>query len=75
MARVKTVYCNGLRKPDSYTVRCGNESTNIKAGEEEKVGRWIDKIWEGQLCKKPAYVYYNIGWDNDDVLYCKYELI
>ena len=68
----KTVYNHNLRKPDSYTVECGQHKRFFNAGEEKKVGEWVKGLWR-QGEDSPAYVYYNIDWDCDHVLYCKYE--
>lgn len=75
MAIVKTTYNTNLRTPDSYTVECGNKRKMFDVTEKSKVGEWVKSVWENEFLPSPAYVYYNIGWDNDHILYCKYEII
>lgn len=74
MQIIKTVYNENLRTPDGYTVTCGEKRKNFNKGEEENAGKWIRSAWDSEIFPSPAYVYYNIGWDNDHVLYCKYEV-
>lgn len=75
----KTVYKPDLLPAESYTIRCGDRKREFKRGEEKKAGAWLLGIWEEEKDEffsgplTPAYVYYNIGWDADDILYCKYE--
>ena len=76
----KTVYNSRLRPADSYTVECGGRKANFKWNEQQKVGEWIMAVWREQEdgffnTHTPAYVYYNIDWDCDHVLYCKYECV
>ena len=69
----KTVINNRLLPPDSYTVEIGNFKKMFSAREKVEVADWIMSVWEsGNI--EPAYVYYNIDWDSDHVLYAKYEL-
>lgn len=69
----KTIINSRLLPPDSYTVECGGKKAHFSADEKLKVGDWIMSIWKtGNF--QPAYVYYNIDWDSDHVLYAKYEL-
>lgn len=75
---IKTVYNHNLRKPDSYTVEYGGHKATFKRGEEAMIGDWIQDIWTAEEdgifnVHSPAYVYYNIDWDCDHVLYAKYE--
>ncbi len=75
---IKTVYNHNLRQPDSYTVECGGKKATFKYGDEAKVGAWIEDVWADEEdgffnVYSPAYVYYNIDWDCDHVLYAKYE--
>ena len=70
----KTVYNDRLLPPDSYTVRCAGEKAYFKAEDKSKVADWILNVWDTVDCHAPAYVYFNIDWDSDDILYCKYEL-
>lgn len=76
----KTVYNSRLRPADSYTVECGGLKARFRWNEQHKVGEWIMKVWKDQEdgffnTHSPAYVYYNIDWDCDHVLYCKYECV
>ena len=71
---VKTVYAYNLRPADSYTVECGRHKKTFPASDPKAVGKWIMDIWESEIFPYPAYVYYNIDWDCDHILYCKYEL-
>ena len=69
----KTIINSKLLPPDSYTVECGGMKTSFSADEWFKIGQWITSVWKsGKI--DPAYVYYNIDWDSDHVLYAKYEL-
>ena len=69
----KTILNSRLLSPDSYTVECGSKKARFNATDKLKVGEWIMSIWKsGEI--EPAYVYYNIDWDSDHVLYAKYEL-
>lgn len=70
----KTIYNNNLRTPDSYTVECGNKTKTFMKGSERCIGEWIMSLWNNDFFPMPANVYYNIGWENDHILYCKYEL-
>ena len=70
----KTVFNRNLRRADSYTVECGKHHKTFFKGCEKAVGEWVKQIWNDELFPQPAYVYLNIGWDNDHVLYCKYEM-
>lgn len=69
----KTVYQSNLRTADSYTVKCGDQSRIFPAAEKASIGSWISQIWNSSLFPEPAYVYCNIDWDSDGILYCKYE--
>ncbi len=69
----KTIINNNLLPPDGYTVTCAGFRSTFNRGEEKKVGEFIKFIWNSGHKYEPAYVYYNIGWDADGVLYCKYE--
>ena len=73
MAIKKTVYNSNLRTPDSYTVECAGKVKTFNKGEEKSIGEWIQNIWKDEFFPSEAKVYYNIGWDCDHVLYCKYE--
>lgn len=70
----KTIYNENLRHPDSITVECGNERKTFDERDKAGIGEWIQSIWNKEFFPAPAYVYYNIGWDADHVLYCRYEL-
>lgn len=73
----KTIYHGNLRSPDSITVKVGGFEKIFPLIRYTKIeiGDWIREIWKYELFPQPAYIYYNIDWDNDDILYCKYELI
>lgn len=72
---IKTVLNNNLRTPDSVTVVVGDSKKLFKYPEEnEKVGTWILQKMEENFFLLPAEVYYNIGWDSDGILYCRYEI-
>lgn len=75
MKIAKTVYHNNLLTADSYTVKCGDQTKTFPRGSEKEVGAWLKIIWQNEFFHLPAFVYYNIGWDNDNVLYCKYECL
>ena len=70
---IKTIYNSNLREPDSYTVECGGKERMFDKSDAKKIGEWIKSLWEGEFFPSPAYIYYNIDWDSDHVLYCKYE--
>lgn len=69
----KTVYQQNLRSPDSYTVECDGQVRNFPASNKLDIGKWISQIWDNSFFPAPAYVYCNIDWDSDHILYCKYE--
>ena len=71
----KIIVNPNLRTPDSYTVRCGGKQAYFKKGDELKVGEWILDTWKDDFIPPVAEVYYNIDWDCDNVLYCKYRYI
>lgn len=68
----KIIYNDNLRTPDSYTVECGGKTMMFNKGEEPLIGEWIKSIWKDEFFPSEASVYYNIDWDCDHVLYCKY---
>ena len=75
----KTVYNRNLVTPFSITVKCAGEKKEFRWHERQNVGEWLMKIWKDQEdgifnIHSPAYVFYNIDWDADNVLYAKYEL-
>ena len=74
MTRVKTIINPRLATPDSYTVECGGKKARFPKGKETDIGKWIESVWAEQPVPKTAYVYFNIDWDADHVLYCKYDL-
>ena len=73
MKITKTVYNSRLIPPDSYTVECAGQKKTFPVSEAKKVGEWVEGIWENEFFPSPAYIYYNIGWDADHILYAKYE--
>ena len=75
MTRIRTIINDNLRTPDSYTVECGGFKKNFSASEKKEIGSWIKSIWNKEMFPSTAYVYFNIGWDCDHILHCKYDLI
>ena len=71
----KTIYNDNLRSPDSYTVRCGDKKLNVSVGDEKKIADFFLNVWDEDPSRPAGYVYYNIDWDCDDVIFCKYDLI
>ena len=80
MAKIqKTVYNRRLMEPYSVTVECGGKKAEFRYEEQKKAGDWMLATWKEQEdgffnTHEPAYVYYNIDWDADHILYAKYEL-
>lgn len=73
MKIIRTIINDRLLPPDGITVECGNRKEHFKPDDKLKVGEWIKAVWmSGEI--QPAYVYYDIDWDSDHVLYAKYEL-
>lgn len=81
MASIKrTIINNRLRDPFSVTVECDGKKAEFRWEERHKVGEWMMQVWREQEdgffnTHSPAYVYYNIDWDCDHVLFAKYELV
>lgn len=79
MKLVKTIYNTNLRKPDYYTVEVGNIRKMFPASQKKEIGKFISTVWKEQEQYKEqpdeAYIYYNIDWDSDHVLYCSYKKI
>ena len=76
----RSVYNSRLMEPDSITVECAKQKATFSYAERSKVGEWVNAIWDSEEDGffnnySPAYVYYNIDWDCDHVLYAKYEKI
>lgn len=76
----RTVYNPKLCEPYSVTVECGNMSSDFRWKDRAKVGDWMMAIWKSQEdglfnTYSPVYVFYNIDWDSDHILYAKYERI
>lgn len=76
----KTVYNSKLLPPYSYTVECGGWKAEFKREDKNKIGEWINLVWAEEEdgffnVYSPAYIYYNIDWDSDHILYAKYERI
>ena len=70
----QTIYNDNLRTPDSVTVECGKHTKGfLYPDDSEKVGDWVRSIWAEEFFPSPAYIYYNIDWDCDHVLFCKFE--
>ena len=79
MILVKTIYNTNLRKPDYYTVEVGNIRKMFPASQKNEIGKFIITVWKEQEQYKEesdeAYIYYDIDWDSDHVLYCSYKKI
>lgn len=75
MTRIRTIINDNLRTPDSYTVECGGFKKNFSASEKKEIGSWVKSIWNEEMFPSTAYVYFNIDWDCDHILHCKYDLI
>lgn len=71
----KTVYNTNLRTPDSYTVECAGKTKTFDRGDESKIGEWLTSIWLNEFFPSSAMIYYNIDWDCDHVLFCKYDAV
>ena len=71
---VKTVYVPNIMKPDRIKAVCGKEQIRVSPKDKKKIGAWAEEMWSKQLFPEPVLIYYDIDWDNDNVLYCKYEL-
>lgn len=75
MARLKkTIYNSNLLPAFSYTVRIGNVKKDFLRKDAHEIGGWCMAVWESGA-NAPAMIYSNIDWDNDNILYCSYELI
>lgn len=68
-----------LREPDRITVECGPYKRYFKPDEKPEVGKWLKSLWEqeqeenfGLILHREARVYYDIDWDSDHVLFCKF---
>ena len=85
----KTVYNHNLLSPDYITARIGNHKIKVTTRYNgatykdacEKIAQWSIDIWEAQevetlgLFYEPLYLYYDINWDADNILYCKYDCL
>lgn len=77
----KTIYNNNLRTPDRVRVRIGKiEKYFAYPSEKDEVMKFIENHWNAQENEQfffgdydDAYIYYDIDWDSDNILYCKYE--
>ena len=70
----KTIYKPNLLPAYSYTVICGKFKKEFLATNKREIGAYVVNIWKNQLFPEPAFIYANITWDFDNILYCKYEL-
>ncbi len=75
----RVIYVPNIRQPDRITVVCGKEKRYFKPEEKREVGNWLTSLWTKQqeenfgfILTPEARVYYDIDWDCDDVLYCKF---
>lgn len=78
MTLVKTIYENNLRTPFNVRVECGKSVKIFEHYDEDEILKWLTPIWKQQLEETiliayPAFVYFNLTWDFDHILYCKYE--
>lgn len=76
----RTIYNAKLITPYSVTVECAGQKAEFRWKERQKVGEWMEQVWKEQEdgffnTHSPAYVFYNIDWDADHILYAKYELV
>ena len=78
----RVIYNHSIREPDRITVVCGKEKKHFKPDEKIEVGRWLEALWNkqqeenlGMLITPEARVYYDIDWDCDNVLYCKFVAV
>ena len=76
----RTIYNPKLLEPFSVTVECAGKKVEFRWEERQKVGEWLMQVWKDQEdgffnTHSPAYVFYNIDWDADNVLFAKYELV
>lgn len=78
----RVIYNHNLRDPDRIVVECGKEKKYFKPTEKREVGRWLTDLWNkqqeencGLIITPEARVYYDIDWDNDNVLYCKFTAV
>ena len=76
------IYNPNLREPDGITVECGREKKHFKPDEKREVGKWLTDLWTkqqdenfGLILTPEARVYYDIDWDSDHVLYCKFTAV
>ena len=74
----RTIFNRKLLEPFSITVECGGKKAEFKYEDRSKIGNWMMAAWKEQEygffnTHSPAYVYYNIDWDADHILYAKYE--
>jgi len=72
MAIIQTVYNRNLRSPDSLTVKAHGKKATF--GTLDECIQWLKEIWAIEFFPEPGEVYYNVDWDNDNILYCTYEL-
>lgn len=75
----RTIYNRRLSEPYSITVECGGKKAEFKYEDRSKVGDWLMSVWKEQEdgffnTHSPAFIFYNIDWDADHVLYARYEL-
>ena len=85
----KTVYNHNLLSPDYITAKIGKysikETTRYNNASYKdacnKISQWAIEIWEVQKLEnlgafyEPLYLYYDINWDADNILYCKFDCL
>lgn len=80
MRVLRHIYNYNLRTPDSVTVEVGSHKRLFAYEDRKEVAPWVEQIWQQELdagksyeeCT-PAYIYYNIDWDCDHVLFARYK--
>lgn len=81
----RTIYNPRLLPPDGYTAECKDfegcfHKKHFKKGEEEAMRDWMLDIWKNQENPffpvfSPIYIYFDIDWDADHILYAKYKRV
>lgn len=74
MTITRTIFNANLKRPDSIRVECGEYAKVFAYCDRSQIGAWIKGIWaQDEFFHSAAYVYYDIDWDCNHVLYCIYE--
>ena len=80
MKVIRKIFNHNLRMPDSVTVEVGKHKAIFSYEDRKQVAPYVEEIWKKELdagksledCT-PAYIYYNIDWDCDHVLFARYR--